>query len=164
MFADQGGPAMKAYSMDLRQRVLVACDDGMSTAEAAEAFSVSPAWVRRLKQRRRETGETGPRRPARSGPPRALEGEDERIRDVVRDNPGLAAEEYRDRLGFRVAVVTVWRALRRLGLTFKKSPSAPANRIDPTSPRSGKSGGPRAPRRWTRSRRSLSTRPGPRPT
>ena len=155
---------MKAYSMDLRQRVLVACDDGMGTAEAAEAFSVSPAWVRRLKQRRRETGETGPRRPARSGPPRALDGRDERIREVVQDNPGLTAEEYRDRLGFRVAVVTVWRALRRLGLTFKKSPSAPANRIDLTSPPSGRSGGPRSPRRWTRSRRSLSTRPGPRPT
>ena len=111
---------MKAYSMDLRQRVLAACDDGMGTAEAAGAFSVSPAWVRRLKQRRRETGETGPRRPARSGPPRALDGLDDRIREVVRDNPGLAAEEYRDRLGLRVAVVTVWRALRRLGLTFKK--------------------------------------------
>src|SRR5439155_760150 len=83
-----------------------------------------------------------------------LDGQDERLRDVVRDHPGLTAEEYRDRLGFRVAVVTVWRALRRLGLTFKKSPSAPANRIDPTSPPSGKSGGPRSPRRWTRSRRS----------
>ena len=43
---------MRVYSMNLRQRVLAACDGGMSTAEAAEAFSVSPAWVRRLKQRR----------------------------------------------------------------------------------------------------------------
>src|SRR5262245_37045379 len=143
IFTDQGGSAMKAYSMDPRQRVLAACDDSMSTAEVAEAFSVSPAWVRRLKQRRRETGETGPRRPARSGPPRALEGQDQRIRQVVRDNPGLTAEEYRDRLGLRVAVVTVWRALRRLGLTFKKSHSAPANRIGPTSPPSVRNGGPR---------------------
>jgi transposase len=143
IFADQGGSVMKAYSMDLRQRVLAGCDDGMNTAEAAEVFLVSPAWVRRLKQRRRETGETGPRRPTRSGPPRALEGQDERIRELVRDNPGLAAEEYRDRLGLRVAVITVWRALRRLGLTFKKSRSAPANRIGPTSPPSARSGGPR---------------------
>jgi transposase len=134
---------MKTYSMDLRQRVLAACDDGVGTAEAAEAFSVSPAWVRRLKQRRRETGETGPRRPARTGPPRALAGQDERILELVRANPGLAAGEYRDRLGLDVAVITVWRALRRLGLTFKKSHSAPANRTGPTSPLGAKSGGSR---------------------
>src|SRR5262249_25882235 len=67
-----GGPAMKAYSMDLRARVLAACDDGRGTAEAAEAFAVSPAWVRRIKQRRRETGEVAPRTPARRGPAPAL--------------------------------------------------------------------------------------------
>lgn len=122
---------MEAYSVDLRTRVLAACDEGMGTAEAAEAFSVSPAWVRRLKQRRRETGEIGPRRQTRRGPRRTLEGQDERILEVVRTNPGLAAEEYRDRLGLRVAVITVWRALRRLGLTFKKSRSAPRNKIGP---------------------------------
>ena len=35
----------------------------------------------------------------------------------------LSAAEYRDRLGVRVAAVTVWRALRRLGLSHKKSPA-----------------------------------------
>ena len=134
---------MKTYSMDLRARVLAACDDGMSSAEVAEAFSVSPAWVRRLKQCRRETGEIEPRRPARSGPPRALEGQDERLREMVRTNPSLVAKEYRDRLGLRVAVVTVWRALRHMGLTFKKSRSAPPNKTDPTSRPSVKSGRPR---------------------
>ena len=52
---------MKAYSMDLRERVLADCDAGMGTDEVAAKFSVSPAWVRRLLQRRRETGETAPR-------------------------------------------------------------------------------------------------------
>jgi transposase len=118
--------------MDLRARVLAACDEGVGTAEVAETFSVSQSWVRRLKQRRRETGAIGPRRQSRFGPTRELEGEDDRIRDLVRTNPGLEAEEYRDRLGVRVAVVTVWRALRRLGLTFKKSPSGRPNRTGPT--------------------------------
>lgn len=52
---------MRAYSMDLRQRVIDACDSGLGTSEVAETFSVSQAWVRRLKQRRRETGSIGPK-------------------------------------------------------------------------------------------------------
>jgi transposase len=113
---------MKPYSMDLRARVLAACDEGMGTAEAAETFSVSPAWVRRLKQRRRETGSVEPRA-ATPGPKPALGPHADRVRALVRDCPGLTAGEYRDRLGVAVAVVTVWRALRRLGLTHKKGPS-----------------------------------------
>jgi len=113
---------MKPHSMDLRARVLAACDEGMGTAEAAETFSVSPAWVRRLKQRRRETGSVEPRA-ATPGPKPALGPHADRVRALVRDGPGLTAGEYRDRLGVAVAVVTVWRALRRLGLTHKKGPS-----------------------------------------
>ncbi|MBE7507670.1 MAG: hypothetical protein HS101_15480 [Planctomycetia bacterium] len=47
---------MEAYSMDLRKRVLAACDAGHGTTRVAKSFEVSPAWVRRLKQRRRELG------------------------------------------------------------------------------------------------------------
>ncbi len=58
---------MEAYSLDLRKRVLAACDAGQSTKKVAEQFDVSPAWVRRLKQRRREDGSIEPRPiPARS--------------------------------------------------------------------------------------------------
>jgi hypothetical protein len=32
-----GGIAMKANSMDVRERVLADCDDGMSSAEVSEA-------------------------------------------------------------------------------------------------------------------------------
>jgi transposase len=111
---------MRAYSMDLRVRVLAACDAGDTTAEVAEAFAVSEAWVRRLKQRRRQTGEVGPRTPARPGP--ALAPHADRLLALVRQSPGLTAAEYRDRLGVGVSVLTAWRMLRRLGLTHKKSP------------------------------------------
>lgn len=111
---------MKAYSMDLRERVLADCDDGMTTAEVAETHRVSAAWVRRLKQRRRETGEVAPR-VARPGPAPVLAGEAERLRQVVRAHPDRTAAEYRQLLGTSAAVVTVWRTLRRLGLTHKKS-------------------------------------------
>ena len=50
-----------AYSQDLRDRVLAAADRGMPTKQVAAVFAVSPAWVRRVKQRRRESGELSPR-------------------------------------------------------------------------------------------------------
>ena len=56
---------MRAYSVDLRTRVLAACQDGMGTTEAAETFAVSEAWVRRVKQRFRDAGESAPRAPRR---------------------------------------------------------------------------------------------------
>ena len=52
---------MRAYSMDLRERVLRDSDAGMKAAAVAVKYHVSASWVRRLKQRRRETGEVAPR-------------------------------------------------------------------------------------------------------
>ena len=43
------------YSQDLRDRVLRAYDRGMKTKQIAEIFQVSPAWARRVKQRRRDS-------------------------------------------------------------------------------------------------------------
>src|SRR5689334_18259109 len=111
---------MTPYSIDLRERVLKDCDAGLGTKAVAAKYTVSPAWVRRLKQRRRETGSVAPR-VARPGPAPALAACHDRLRALVREAPGLTAAEYGDRLGAGVAAVTIWRALRRLGLTFKKS-------------------------------------------
>ena len=134
---------MKEYSMDLRQRVLADCDAGLTTLATARKHRVSTAWVRRLKQRRRETGEVAPRRPARRGPARLLDGHDDRLRALARAEPGLSAAEYRDRLGVAASPLTVWRALRRLGLTFKKRRSARRNKIGRMSPPRGSAGGRR---------------------
>jgi transposase len=119
---------MRPYSIDLRQRVLADCDAGLGTRAVADKYTVSESWVRRLKQRRREDGSIAPRT-ATPGPRPALAAHADRLRALVREAPGLSAGEYRDRLGVRVAVVTVWRALRRLGLTHKKSP--PGGRAGP---------------------------------
>jgi hypothetical protein len=56
----------EAHPMALRVRVLADCDAGPGTAATAKEFRVSPAWVRRLKHRRRERGGdiTSPRGPA----------------------------------------------------------------------------------------------------
>jgi transposase len=113
---------VKPYSTDLRQRVLADCDAGAGTNAVARKYSVSPSWVRKLKQQRRETGSIEPR-VATPGPKPALAAHHDRLRQLVQQTPGLTAGEYRKRLGVPVAVVTVWRAIRRLDFTHKKSPA-----------------------------------------
>lgn len=51
----------RAYSLDLRRRVLAACDAGGASRVVAQQYQVRRAGVARLKQRRRETGEMEPR-------------------------------------------------------------------------------------------------------
>jgi transposase len=129
---------MKAYSMDLRQKVIALCDQGKSTGEVADAFNVSPAWVRRLKQHRRERGDIVPRT---GGGSRGRKIDRERLAELVRQQPDATLIELRDRLGIKVTPWAICKALRELKLTFKKSRYTPANRIVPTSLRRARRGG-----------------------
>src|SRR6266446_6084556 len=52
---------MKAYSQDLRQRVVRAVDAGQSQAEIAKTFAVSVATIKRYLKQRRETGHVQPK-------------------------------------------------------------------------------------------------------
>lgn len=111
---------MKPYSMDLRVRILADCTAGMSTSAVAAKYTVSPSWVRRLKQRRRETGETEPRPQKRRGRVPLHETHADALRQAVKDQPDATLAEIAAKLQFTVALSTVWRALDRLGLSFKK--------------------------------------------
>jgi transposase len=109
---------MRAYSMDLRERVLADCDLGMGPKAVATKYRVSESWVRRLKQRRKETGETKPRpsgrRPTTWGPHAG------RIRKAVNDAPDLTLQELKARLELTLSLATLWRTINALGLTLKK--------------------------------------------
>ena len=52
---------MKSYSMDLLERVLMDCDAGLDVRQVVVKYRVSESWIRRLRQRRRESGEVAPR-------------------------------------------------------------------------------------------------------
>jgi transposase len=110
---------LDAVSVNLRRRVLKNCDAGMGTRAVAAKYSVSEPWVRKLTQQRRETGSIEPRT-ITPGPKPTLDPHADRLRELVRADPDRCAEEYRDRLGVDTTPVTVWRMLRRLGLTHKK--------------------------------------------
>lgn len=113
---------MRAYSMDLRERALADLDAGASQAETARKYRVSTRWLYKLRRQRDETGDWAPRR-GQGGPPRALAGREEELAELVRQSPDATLDELRQRLAAPVSPVTVWRALKRLGLTLKKSGS-----------------------------------------
>jgi len=153
---------VRAYSMDLRQRVLADCDGGMGTKEAAQKYSVSTAWVRRLKQRRRQTGSAAPR-PASPGRPCKLAPHEQALRDLVRADPDATLAELRQRLGVPVSTGALSTFLRKIGLSFKKKSCGRPSRSGPTWRRSARTG-PSGCRAWTRSGWCSSTRRGPAPT
>ncbi len=117
---------MKAYSLDLRERVLKDAQAGLATSAVAAKYSVSPAWVRRVKQRA-AAGQFGPKS-QRRGPVPAAERFADQIRAAVREAPDATLDEYRQRFGLPLSRATLARALVTLGLSRKKSRSGPASR------------------------------------
>jgi transposase len=111
---------MAPYSMDLRTRVLADRDAGVAPKEVAAKFRVSHSWVNRLVQRRRETGEVGPR-PQTVFKKQAFAGQEERLRAAVAAQPDRTLAELRESLQSAASLSSVWRALDRLRLTVKKN-------------------------------------------
>lgn len=111
---------MQPYSSALRQRVLVDCDEGMATSAVASKSRVSESWVRRLKQRRRETGSIEPIA-RRHGPRPKWSPHAQAIAEAVRREPDATLEEHRAALGLDLGISTLWRAIDALGSTLKNS-------------------------------------------
>lgn len=112
---------MAAYSMDLRQRVVRACEGGLSAREVAARFEVSLAWVYRLMQRRRVTGSIAPRTQTKFRR-RALSSDEEgRLIALITARPDATLAELQDGLPTRAALSTLWRTIDRLGITVKKN-------------------------------------------
>lgn len=114
---------MKAYSPDLRQRVLHAVDQGQTQAEIAKTFAVSIATIKRYLKQRRETGHVLPKaipgRPAKKGA--ALEAG---LRVQLEAYPDATLEEhcrmFQAEHGLQVGRDSISRAIARLGWTRKK--------------------------------------------
>jgi transposase len=112
---------MKAISEDLRKRILDTIEHGDgSLRQIARRFLVSVSFITRLLQLHRSTGSLEPR-PHGGGNPAVLSPEDlEQLRELVRRQPDATLEELRQRLGVSCSLMTISRALRKLGLPRKK--------------------------------------------
>jgi transposase len=113
---------MKTYSMDLRERVVAACDEGGATREGIAArFSVRVRWIRDLLQRRRETGSIAPRPRGGGRAPAFDTAAAARLREAVRADADATLEGLGRAAGITCSAAAVYRALVRLGITRKKS-------------------------------------------
>jgi transposase len=137
---------METYSMDLRERVVRACDEKRGGREhIAKLFGVSTAWIRRLLQRRRALGTIAPK-PHGGGRPAKFSGKKlDRLKELVEQQPDATLTELRDRSRVNASIMAVHRALVRLDCRLKKSRSTPVSRTDRTSKPSGKPGRKRRP-------------------
>ena len=112
----------RAYSLDLRERVVAAVLHGLSCRAVAVRFDVSVASVVKWAQRARETGSPAAR-PMGGKRPYLLAGQRSWLLARLDEKPDLTLHTLLRELGARGVTVscdTLWRFLRRGGFSFKK--------------------------------------------
>ena len=117
---------MQAYSLDLRQRVISAYENGVETIlEVAERFAVSDSLIKKLLRRKRTTGTIAPVGHRGGQPKRLLEKHRKWILKTVLAAPDLTLADLRESLlsehHIAASVPTLSRELRALNLRRKKN-------------------------------------------
>jgi len=117
----------QSYSQDLRDRVLGAVDGGMAVRQAALTFSVSIAYIYKALSRRRVTGDACPAPRTGHRVRKLTQVQEGALADHVRALPGVTLVQTQAWLlaehGVTLRMGALWQAMRRLGLSFKKSPA-----------------------------------------
>jgi transposase len=137
----------KTISLDLRERILTAYDQKEGTREeVARRFRVSLGLVKKLLQQRRRTGDIRPRHRHSGRKPLLVASHQQKLRQLLGRKPDLTLEELRQALAVHCTLQAIHYVLARMGLTYKKRHSAPANKTVPILPgRAGLGSGGRPP-------------------
>ena len=122
---------MKAYSTDLRERVVASVESGeCNIPEAARRYKVSEASIERWLARKRRTGDCAPL-PHAGGVPRKLAAAEAVIRASLKAQPDASLQELCEVVEQKTKIKSdpsmMSRELVRLRLPRKKSRSMPAN-------------------------------------
>jgi transposase len=116
---------MRAYSQDLRERIVQAVEGGTSRAEAARRFCVSERTVRRYLRRQATTGSLAPVAYRRGPAPAIPPAQGAALLAQLRAYPDATLDEHcllwQREQGRAVSASTMCRAQQRLGWTHKKS-------------------------------------------
>jgi transposase len=115
----------RAYSLDLRERVVAAVEAGQSCRAVAKTFMVSVASVVKWSQRQRRSGSPAAQ-PVGGRRAYAVAKEREWLLARVKEKPDLTLRallfELKDR-GMVVSYYALWHFLQHEGITFKKKPA-----------------------------------------
>ena len=133
---------MKAYSVDLRAKILRACDQRFGCQRAiATLFGVSQSCVETRLRRRRTSGDIAPRPHAGGRHASCNEAALGLLRRLIREHPDATLAELCAYLaaqrGLLVRVPTMSRLAKQLGLPRKKHHSTRASRTPRASSKRG---------------------------
>jgi transposase len=115
---------MKAYSLDLRERIVQAVESGMSQSEAAAVFRVGERTVKRYLHQWRTTGALVPRPRPGKRPTIRPEQYPAVLAQLAATPDATLAEHcarWLERTGMALSVSAWCRLEQRLGWTHKKS-------------------------------------------
>lgn len=112
------------YSIDLRERVVLAVEGGQSRRSAAGIFGMSASTVVTWVKRWRAKGTVSPQGVGGDHRSAAIEAHKELLLARLSEVPDTSLEEYRTLLGehgLKVGVGTVWRFFERHDISVKKN-------------------------------------------
>jgi transposase len=116
------GHAVKAYSSDLRRKIVQAIDSGLPKDDVAMHFGVSVATINRYLKRRRETGSLAPK-PLPGRPSTVSPEQHAALLELWRSHPDATLEEtcrrWEEQTGQRLSPTTMCRMQQRLRWTSK---------------------------------------------
>ena len=117
---------MRAYSLDLRHRIVQAYEQGQGTIpEIAEQFSVSPAFVNKMLRQWRDTADLAPLPHGGGKPPSLSKQQLQLLKRKAQQQSDISLAELQQSLSdeqqVNVHLSTISRALAKLGLPRKKS-------------------------------------------
>ncbi|NEO71337.1 transposase [Moorena sp. SIO3H5] len=117
---------MKAYSVDLRQKIIDAYNQGnISQRKLAKQFNVALSFVQKLLKQYRETGNIAPKVRTKQTPIKLTPEQLDILRNLVIKNNDATLDELRiwlaEETGVLIGHSTVDRMIKRLNLTRKKN-------------------------------------------
>src|SRR5215472_14828721 len=128
---------MRAYSTDLKERLVRAVADGQPMREAARRYNVCVNTVKRAVVQERETGSLE-RKPIPGYPRRIGPEQETALRARLQTAPDATVLEHCawwvEYSGQQLSEATMWRAMRRLGWTHKKNHWQPASATSRRAP------------------------------
>jgi transposase len=121
---------MRTLSLDLRERILGSYDNKEGTrAEIAHRFRVSLGMVKKLLAQRRRTGDIAARHHCAGRKPMILAAHQSQLRALLARKPDLTLKELRLAMQLHCSLQAIHVVLAKMGLTYKKRHSAPANKL-----------------------------------
>ena len=125
----------QSFSADLRERVIAAISNGLSTRKAAEHFSIGISTAGEWFRRYRDHGETTARKQGQP-PGSKLDEHEAFILGLVEGTPDISLAEIGERLlkdcSLSAVASTVWLFFNKRGITFKKRRRMRASSNAPT--------------------------------